>query len=343
MAEVARAAGVHPATVSRALRDDPRITAAVRAEIRAVATRLGYRRNPLVAALMSVRRSRAAAGYQATLAFVTHYPPSRAAFFKSSFGQLLAGARLRARISGYTVEEFNLCQPGLAPARATEILRNRGITGLIVAPLHSINEPVALDWSHFATVAIGHSLHDVPVHRVTHNHFSALALACRQGRAAGRLRPGLVLPRRVHEKVERRWVAALLLDQSEHPAAAPVPPFLPIEWDEAGFAAWYRRHRPDPILTVRPQQVLGALARLGVRPPATGIVSLDRRPRERTLAGIEQDYPAMGAAAVDLLIGYLQRHETGLPARPITVTLEGSWIAGASLRAQPRRTLRTAP
>ncbi len=72
MADVARAAGVHPATVSRALRDDPRITAPVRRKVRAAAARLGYRKNPLVAALMSARRARTAAGYQATLAFVTH-------------------------------------------------------------------------------------------------------------------------------------------------------------------------------------------------------------------------------------------------------------------------------
>lgn len=341
MADVARAAGVHPATVSRALRDDPRITAPVRRKVRAAAARLGYRKNPLVAALMSARRARTAAGYQATLAFVTHYPPNRAEFFRASFGQLLAGARQRARANGYTVEEFNLCQPGLTPARATEILRHRGISGVIVAPLHSINEPVALDWAKFAAVAIGHSLPDVPLHRVTHNHFTALALACRMGRVAGRRRPGLVLPRRVHEKVQRRWVAALLLDQSEHPDRAPVPPLLPAEWDEAGFAAWFRRHRPDLILTVRPSQVRGALGRLGSAPPDVGIVSLDRRPRERSLAGIDQDYPAMGGAAVDLLVGMLQRHEIGLPARPITVTLEGTWRGGPSLGRRPK--IRTAP
>ena len=48
---VARRAGVHAATVSRALRDDPRITPAQRRKVRRCAEELGYRTNPFVAAL----------------------------------------------------------------------------------------------------------------------------------------------------------------------------------------------------------------------------------------------------------------------------------------------------
>jgi LacI family transcriptional regulator len=54
--DVADRAGVHRSTVALALRDHPRIPADTRELIRALAEKLGYRKNPLVAALMRSRR-----------------------------------------------------------------------------------------------------------------------------------------------------------------------------------------------------------------------------------------------------------------------------------------------
>jgi len=331
MSDVARRAGVHPATVSRALRNDPRITPAQREKIQRVAAALGYRKNPLVAALMTARQSRRVSAYHATLAFVTRYPKDRAAFFRSEFGQLLVGARERALAQGYRVDEFNVHDPALSPSRVTEILQSRGIHGAIIAPLHSIDEPVQLDWTQFASVAIGYSLSRVPISRVSHNHFKGLALATRECRAVGRRRLGLVLPRRVHEKVERRWLAALLLDQADH-TLDHVPPLLTDEPDEATFSAWFSRERPDTVFCLNAPVIQTWLNHL--RPVARGVavVSLDRRSRDRGVAGIDQDYPQIGATAVDTVIGMLHRNEHGLPAKPLTLLLDGSWIAGASLR-----------
>ncbi|MEI6465083.1 MAG: helix-turn-helix domain-containing protein, partial [Verrucomicrobiota bacterium] len=122
MADVARRAGVHAATVSRALRDDPRITPAQRKKVRRVAEELGYRTNPLVAALMSARRAGLPPAYKATFACLTRYPAEQAAKFHRDYGELLAGARARALAQGYRVEEFNTHAPDLSARRLTEIL-----------------------------------------------------------------------------------------------------------------------------------------------------------------------------------------------------------------------------
>ena len=333
MSDVARRAGVHPATVSRALRDDPRITPAQRAKVRRAAQELGYRTNPLVAALMTARRAGRPPAFRATIAYITKYPKERAARFARDFGGLLAGARERARAQGYAIEEFNLHDPVLTPHRASEILRNRGIPGLIVAPLHSVHESVQLDWAQFATVAIGYSLSDVPVTRVAHNHFHGLSLAARECRAAGCQRLGLVLPRRVHEKVDKRWVASLLLDNSEQRAARRVPPLLLDELDESLFCAWFRRYQPDAVLGLDLGLLAGWLKKLRCAVPRdVALVSLDRRLRDGDVAGIDQDYPAWGAAAVDLLVAMLHRNERGLPGKPATMLLDGKWAHGATLR-----------
>ncbi len=341
MTDVAARAGVHPATVSRALRDDPRITPAQRAKIHRAAAQLGYRTNPLVAALMSARRAGRRPVYQATLACITRYPAERAAAFARDFGRLLTGARERAAAQGYRFEEFNLDQPGLTARRATEILLSRGIHGLLVAPLHSTHEPVELDWREFSSVAIGYSLSHVPVSRVSHNQFTALGLASRHCRAAGWKRIGLVVPRRVHEKVEKRWMAACLLDQSEQPAAHRVPPLLLDDESEAEFARWFLRHEPEIVVGIHLPAILGWLKRLGRRvPEEVNVVGLDRRPEDRGIAGIDQDYDSIGATAIDLLVGMTHRNERGLPAKPVTVLIDGTWVNGRTLRAAPEGTKR---
>ncbi len=335
MRDVADRVGVHPATVSRALRNDPRITPEQRAKVLKVAAEMGYRKNPMIAALMSARRSRKAPAYQATLAFLTRYPSARAAFFQSEFGNLLGGARTHALAQGYRLEEFNLHDPDLTPTRITKILLSRGTRGLIVAPLHSIHEPIELDWAQFSAVAIGDSLPGVLISRVAHNHFSGLALSVRECRALGRRRIGLVLPRRVHEKVEKRWLAALLLDQSEHPGER-VPPLLLEDWSEPEFAAWFREHRPDALLCINVQIVQTWLARLEVAAGDVLIVSLDHRARDGAVMGIDQNYPQMGAVAVDTVIGMIHRNERGLPAKPLKLLLDGTWMtAGGAIMLAP--------
>ena len=53
MAEIAQRLGVASSTISRALRDDPRISSELRNRVRRVAEELGYRPNPLVSALIA--------------------------------------------------------------------------------------------------------------------------------------------------------------------------------------------------------------------------------------------------------------------------------------------------
>ncbi|MCX6934520.1 MAG: LacI family DNA-binding transcriptional regulator [Verrucomicrobia bacterium] len=329
MQDIARRAGVHASTVSRALRNDPRITPGQRQKILRAAQDLDYRANPLIAALMTARRTRSVTPYRATLGFLKKHAASDAAWFTQTYGQLLTGARDRALAQGYHLEEFNLADPDLTPRRITEILVPRGVPGLLVAPLHSVQDSIELDWSQFCSVAVGFSLQTVQISRVAHNHFSGLALATRQCRG---------LQERVAEKVEKRWVAAALLDQSEQPDADRVAPLLLDYWDEAIFAAWFRRHRPEVILGVNLTEVPRWLGRFGCRVPHdVGLVSLDRRTSDRGIAGIDQDYARVGGNAVDVMIGLLQRNERGLPNQPATVLSDGAWINGRSLRPKPNR------
>lgn len=68
--EVAREAGLTKSAVSLALRHDPRIPPATRRRVAACARRLGYRRNAVVAHLMSELRRGTEAGPRATVALL---------------------------------------------------------------------------------------------------------------------------------------------------------------------------------------------------------------------------------------------------------------------------------
>jgi len=335
MSDVARRAGVHAATVSRALRNDPRITPEQRARIRRVVAELGYRTNPLVAALMSTRRSGRAPAFQSTLGYITKYAPEQAVAFARNYSELIVGARDRALSQGYQIEEINLHNPAFTPRRITEILHSRGIHGLLIAPLHSVYESVDLDWTQFGAVAVGYSFGHVPVNRVSHNHFTAFGLAARNCREAGARRLGLVLQKRVHEKVKKGWVAGALLDQSEQPVADRVPPLLLDELSEQKFSAWFRRYRPEVVLGVNMTTILGWLKKLGRAVPRdTGFVSLDRRPVDRGIAGISQDYANLGRCAADFLVSLLHRNERGLPQAPVTLLVDGVWISDRTFRTR---------
>ncbi len=101
MTDVALAAGVPPDTVSRALRNDPRIRESVRQQIRSAAERLGYRPNPLLAALGTLRRQRASNPYQTPLAYVMRANMSTPHW---------EGAQQAAASRGFKMERFILAK-----------------------------------------------------------------------------------------------------------------------------------------------------------------------------------------------------------------------------------------
>lgn len=54
---------------------------------------------------------------------------------------------------------------------------------------------------------------------------------------------------------------------------------------------------------------------------------------ERTFcAGVNQHAKVIGAAAVDLVNGQLQRNEFGIPAHPKLVLIKGEWVDGETVR-----------
>jgi LacI family transcriptional regulator len=334
--DVADRAGVHRSTVALALREHPRIPVATRRRIQAIAKKVGYQLNPLVAALMQARRTGRPVKH-VSLAYVTNYPTrygwrpqhhDRPDFFP--------GAVLRAKDFGYKLEHFWLAEPGMTPERFGEILRARSIHGLIIGRLPPGQHELALDWSRFSTVALGMTLRSPKLHHVTENHFETAWTAMQQCIDRGYRRVGFVYSEANDSpRVGDRWHGAYLCQQERFPAQQRLPMCPGMPTDEATFVQWFKAHRPDALLVNHIAPVIRWLTNLRVRiPQDVGLVELEDRP-ENNGAGVYYDPSKIGGLAVEMLIGLMHRNETGVPANPHEVLLTGEWREGVTL--PPRR------
>ncbi|MCX7007733.1 MAG: substrate-binding domain-containing protein, partial [Kiritimatiellaeota bacterium] len=239
---------------------------------------------------------------------------------------------------GYKLENFWLREPGMTARRMSDILRSRGIEGLLLQSLPQAAGELKLDWRHFAAVAKGLTIARPRLHRVISSHFEDMRLVMQQLQRLGYRRPGLVLDEELDARVDHAWLAAYLLHQHDLPAAERVPALILRAGQEAKqFGAWLKQRKPEAVLfTGLP--VPAWVAALGLRVPRDlGLVHLDWSAEVAPLAGVDLDVEALGAAAVDLLVGQLHAHEHGVPRREKIVAVSGRWVAGASLHRQRNR------
>lgn len=337
MSDVARLVGVHASTVSLALRAHPSIPPETRERVRRAAERIGYQPHPLVSALMSFRRSARGGPRHTTLAYVTSARPVDAWRESRTLRDQLAGAQKRAREQGYEIVEFPMYAPGMTPARFNDVLRSRGIPGLIIAPLRNDGETVPIQWEHFAAVAVAFTLKSPSIPRVGNDHCQSMRLAIAECRRRGHRRIGLALQRSVMERVEEQWLAGFLVEHS-YPARRTAPvPLIAETLTEDGVLRWFRAQRPDVILTGGgPESILRWLQRTGIRVPQdVGVASLDLHVRDGSIAGIDQHSEEIGSTVVDQLIGRLHRNERGPAPRAMRLQVMGEWREGATMRSLP--------
>ncbi|HSJ02278.1 MAG TPA: LacI family DNA-binding transcriptional regulator [Verrucomicrobium sp.] len=333
MDDVARAAGVSVATVSRALKDDTRITPLIRDRVKAAAIELGYVPNPLVQSLMSQRRTGRESQVRETIALVTNYPHD-AWPQKDVCRWYYRGIQERAQQLGYGVEVFSLEALHHDPDRLGQVLRARSIRAALLGFSRDVEQPVVFDVSGLCVVGLSTYFRDLPVDRVHLNGFYNIKLACRHLRSQGYRRPGLIVPVANNLIVGGQWTAAALDEQWQRPEDERCPPFM-VEGSHVNmiaFRTWFETHQPDALIAYK-VPVVELLDRLRLRVPQdVGVAALFGTEQERkTMAGIDGNLERVGAAAVDLLVQKLQVNERGLPQQIREVLISGTWQDGPSV------------
>lgn len=327
MQQVADAVGLSRSAVSLALRNHPSIPPATRARVAEAARRLDYRPNPLVAALMSQHLRLRPRRLRPTLAYVTSHSRDDPWREYPAFVQMHDGVVRRATELGYRVEEFALARLQSNPARLIEILRARGINGILLAPLPGSLRTLNLDITDFVTVGLGMSVSEPVIRRVTADIFQVGRLAAQRCAELGYRRIGFAASAEMSSRLEHRMFAGYRQGLWDRGLTEAVPPLLaPHTGTFSTFLpSWCKSAKPEVILfgTFDP----GCLR---VVPPEIGCVNLNVDDQRSDTTGVYQNQPRIGAMAAEQLHMALQQNATGPLDQPQTYLQEGAWIDGTT-------------
>ncbi len=349
---IARLAGVHKATVSRALRNHPAIPARTRERIQKIAKREGYRPHPLVAMYQAQARSSRPTAMRSAFAWLNDYPNP---FCWQEFPWLrgyLAGAKERCEARGFRLEEIPIGGEASRDkvGRISETLRQKGIFGVIL-PLMLHQQFLLEDWSDCVIALIGSGNLVAPAQEPSpaeryypqgfpiadRDFYFNLRLAFQTVKQRGYQRVGLLYSRYLDRESEGRAQAAFLVEQAGLAERQRVPILFLERFKEgrpAAFDRWMDTRKPDVILSINPivREWLKETGRSV--PDDCGLVNLNVVDDVEKWSGIRENHAIIGAAAVDLLIGQLSRNEIGHLRHPRKILIPGEWHEGGTLRGE---------
>lgn len=326
-------------TVSRALRDAPRIAPETRQRVLAAAEALQYRPNPHLDRMMALVRAHKEGKGGAVLAVIRERAPQDELLHPAYQYVATEDIQRRAERYGYHVEEFWLGEHGLTPKRLSSVLQARGIEGILVSPQSARLACRELDYTGFAAVTFGYGLREPSLHRAAGNMTAGIQTAAGELLARGYRRIGLAITRWVDDRAQSNYSGAMLHFQQGLPEKERIPvllfPHNDLSQDEEAFVQWMETWRPDALITFE-SSIPEWLKKMGLRVPEdVGLVVHDWAPRMVGYAGIHQRRDHIAAAAVDLVATQLAQNERGIPEVPRQISIPPQWVEGPSVR--PRR------
>ena len=323
--EIAASSGLSIATVSYALRGDPKISASTRDHVLKVAQELGYRPNPRIASLMAhIRRARGPSAGE-RIAFVWVHTPKEETRQDPFLQVVLAGAQQRAQQLGYQIEEFWTAERGMSDRRLSNILKSRGITGVLFSPvMHEVTVTLDFEWESFACAVIGHARWNPELHHAGHHHYNGMRSTLEELERLGCKRPAVVLNPEANERGRRAWQAAFLVFHPT-PQKAPALILQKMPTTSAAMRRWLRLHKPDVLILHRADMVRQVQAWLKPK-DNTRLCCLHWSPDLEGVPGVDQRFDLVAGNGVDLVVGQLIANERGLPEIPRVTLFPGQWI-----------------
>jgi len=344
LTDVAKRAGVHYTTVSLALRNHPRLPKATRQRLCEIAEHMGYRPDPLLHALSDYRNAKKDRHGVTTVAYLTNWSSRWGWRDVAAEAEIFQGAEERATKLGYKLEHFWRGESQMTDQRLTDVLRARGITGILLAsdPNEGNGFP-QLNWAGFTAIQVGSWPRFSPINRVTHDRTSAIYTAIQHVIAAGYQRIGVVLDERWEQAPELIGAAAgferslsgkpytlshfVFSNCNSSDRAAPTS-----SSDQTkNFSAWMTTRSPEVLIStttlIRP--ILQNLDLDAFRNLA--FVDFKLQNADGEIAGVKENCRFLGEVAVEALAGQLAQHLYGVPAIPTTTLINGTWVDGRSL------------
>jgi len=336
--DVARKLGVHHTTVSRALRNSPRLPPATRQKIQAAARALGYRVNAAARALVVHRQIARPPVEHGALALLAD---AGLAGEEGPVSVLMAARRQAARL-GYQIDIIDSHAPGLDGRKLTRILKARGIDGLLVLPPRfDLKAPrrLRLDWPLFSAVILGHGLFWPHLHRVDDDHFGNARQLTRKLISLGYRRIGLCMGRPMATlHAGGGWEGGYLIEMKRLGECPPVFWYESVDLEAPAFPAirdWVLRERLDAIMMDNNNSAIKFAWKGGFPiPEKLGIASLTSFNPQ--ISGIHPPFERVWTTAVDFLVHLIHSNQRGIPEFPQRLLLEGAWVPGKTVRRMNR-------
>jgi DNA-binding LacI/PurR family transcriptional regulator len=345
MRTVAAHLGISHATVSRALRDDPRISRETRLSVAKAAAKLGYRRDPKLAQLMSHVRATKARSHQGTLAWITDHDLAIPA--ESAAHHLYwEFAVKRAEELGYRLERFTKIRPGDAP-KLERRLRALGIQGIVIQQYKARLDVREwnFNWQHFAALHNGSSQVDPTLDSVDADDVGNCVQVFAKLAEMGHRRIGICTTAAIEIAtnycLSTGWQRFRLL----HPGYPDLPScLLPDLGPESARVVkrWLKRHRIEAVASqVRGMKEL--LESTGHRVPEDLSLAYQGVNPHGPNSGIWQREDLMAAALIETVVAGVEQDRLGLPAIPRLTLISGRWHPGTTSMARSGGSLTASP
>jgi LacI family transcriptional regulator len=328
MRDVAQAAGVAQSTVSRALRNDPRLSEPQRERVKAMAKSLGYRPNPYVAAFTAQILHHRRSPRGAVIAII-ECNAKDAPDYSQEYRE---GAAERAHSLGFATEVFYLHELEHSITRLNQVLWTRSIVAMLVMPVQKGIDLSRYSFANTAAATVDPTLHTPILHRAEAYYFHGMQLALQTLENRGYKRATFCTLREQVESIGEEWLGGFTGWQALKPKKERMEVCLDV-WGKTDFARWIERHRPDAIIANIPEY-FGWARELGHKPPDFAYITLNGGIKYPEFSGIDQNSKLVAAAAVDSIVAQINRNEFGLPLQPKTVMVQGSWFEGTTIRPE---------
>jgi DNA-binding LacI/PurR family transcriptional regulator len=333
--DVARQANVHVTTVSLALRGHPGISAPTRARISAIATGLGYQRDPVLMALTSRRTGVHLPRRTQRMAFLTNHPDRAAIYGAPHMRYFFEGARRQAEAMGYSCDLLFVSETHLSSSMLEARLHDAECEGIIIGAFNIPGETITLDWSRYAIVKIDSRFMEPAVVVVANDQMQAVRLAYGRLYELGYRRIGMAVGLYDEAATRDLYAAGCLIEQAGVPPAERIPP-LHFAYEERvqdvlpNLRSWVREHGVQVVIS-NWSEILPMAMATGLRvPDELACVCLCLSDPDPLVAGVVQNHLAVGRQAAEVLALALKVGQRGISPCPPAVYIAGHWQNGAS-------------
>lgn len=311
-------------TVSRALRNAPGVSTQTKRRILKIAREHGYEVDPKLQQMLGYMRKVRTQSNKSLIAWIWPEIDIRTAASYDALQKMLSGARERADVYGFGLDEFSLAETDLKPKRLASILQNRGVQCVILAPIfRQAHGSIDFPWRHFSSVLIGRGLWKPELHRVHLDHFGAMVLMMEKLSRGKRKRIAFITDSMLDERMHHSWSGAFL---TNHPLGLhEATQFVHIIDPSAPEVTcdWMKNHHVDTAILA--YEGSERLPRHSDAPKHIEYLTMSYSEAYPQIGGIDQNDRALGAYAVDMVSALFQRGERGIPKAPQTMLCHGIW------------------